>query len=305
MSKVLDFIELDQFLPVVTLTILLAFIGDNMAAGRQSVLVWARRSAAVGLIFSAIALIEQLNPTTPSEFLVVAIRAAMAAGLCWSISTIVLAVAVSAYQSIINPAVSQHRKAAEHVRKLWDQRTARASDQRSAELADKELQRREQLHARAMRRSQRQAAIADRDRLARVQEAREEVTRFYEENAAEIQSSLPRSLFRVRLQNQLSPALSIDRIWPAAEAMIAEIVAVIDRAREEQRKADAEERRVQVLVDSIRQQIREIEREKLLFAQSPAADAEVVTHELRAFDHQIAALRDQIESLIKPKEPSP
>lgn len=305
MSLVLDFIELDQLLPVVTLILLLAFIGEKMAAGRKSALTWARRSAAAGLIVSAIVLIGHLNPATPSEFLVVAIRAIMAAGLCWSINTVVFSVASSLYSATVSPVLSQQRKAQCLAQVLRDHQAEQLAKKRSEDLAIEESRRREQRNARTFRQSQRQAANAEIERTTKIQAAREEATRFFNEHAHEIQESFPSALFQARMQKHLASTLPVDQIWPAAETLIAEIVTVIDQARGEIKRANAEERRIQTLIDSHRLQIQEIEREKILFTQSPTADAEVVAYELQAFDHRIAAIQDEIDSLIRKKEPTP
>lgn len=90
MSEFLDFVNLEEALPLLVLVLLLWFLGSQMTESDSVSQRWTWRIAAAALLLYAAAGIVAWTPARPTEFVTLVLRAALAAGLARGISMILL-----------------------------------------------------------------------------------------------------------------------------------------------------------------------------------------------------------------------
>ncbi len=94
----LDFVSLDEVVPLVLLMALLGFVGCQASGKVES--QWAARVGLIAFLAFAAAGWSEWQPESPAEFATLALRALMAAGLAAAASAVVLPVITYAVSSI-------------------------------------------------------------------------------------------------------------------------------------------------------------------------------------------------------------
>jgi hypothetical protein len=111
--KLLELIDLNEVVPIMALTYLLAMVGSLMIHPRSVDALWAGRIAAGTFIVYTLAGLVAWAPSRVSEALSIVVKAILAAGLVWAISRIVLPVFFFVYDRTVGAAIREAEKARE------------------------------------------------------------------------------------------------------------------------------------------------------------------------------------------------
>jgi hypothetical protein len=84
---------------------------------------------------------------------------------------------------------------------------------------------------------------AEKERMSQIDDARMEATQFYERNQKLLEEALPSALFRSQIPTRFPEGITPVQAWKAAEQMIAEMLPLIAKAREQKRAEQEEERK--------------------------------------------------------------
>jgi hypothetical protein len=214
----LDWINPEEFLSLVVLICILAFIGGQMTRPDSETYRNARRiTAGVFLLYSGMG-IYAWGPSGATELFVIILRAVLAAGVAFGLALVTLTPAaflISQAKALIPP---KPRPRAPEPPKLLPLPAATPRDAAAEERAEKE-------------------------RMSKIDDARTEATQFYEKNQQLLEESLPSALFRSQLRTRFPEGIAPERAWTAAEQMIAEMLPLIAKAREHKRAEQEEERK--------------------------------------------------------------
>lgn len=101
MKAILEFINLEDFVPLALLVIVLCVVGSQMAAVSSTAQRLAKILAACGFVTFAIVGIAEWQAETPWEFLQVVIRSLIAGGLVLGLSLVLLPMLVVVYRNTL------------------------------------------------------------------------------------------------------------------------------------------------------------------------------------------------------------
>jgi hypothetical protein len=168
-------------------------------------------------------------------------------------------------------------------------------DQRETERRQQQALIRQIEAQRANEQAQQAQQQAEQQRQTVATDARDEVVRFYEENARFLDQSLPPALFRSRLAMRFPATSTSSPLWQTAQDMIAEMLPLITDGRERQRAVDQQYQRRNDRVRMIRLQIARLDQQIESLTTSPTADPEVVALEVRSLESEICTLREEAQ----------
>lgn len=216
----LELINPDEFLPLVVLIFLLAFIGGQMTRSDSETYQKARRiTAAVFLLYTGMA-IYAWSPSGATDLLVIILRASLAAGMAFGLSLVTLAPATSLVRQV----------------KAWVPPKPTPNPAKPPKPSPLPV---------SMPRDFAAEERAEKERMSQIDDARMEATQFYERNQRLIKEALPSALFRSQIPTRFPEGITPVQAWAAAEQMIAEMLPLIAKARE-QKRAEQEEERTRV-----------------------------------------------------------
>lgn len=235
MYQILDWINPDDFVTLLVLICLLVFTGWQMAQPDLHAYRQARRVAGAALVLYIVLAVSAWGVPTASALLPIVVRAMLAAGIVFGLTSIVLAVVYRAVGDPMKAVAGKFRewKAECQQRSAQNQARREAAERERYERA--ELARRAPLLEEQRRRQAEETARNRQHREARVNEARAEVTAFYDGHAELLAEALPPSLFRSQIETRFPESVTPEDAWQAAQEMIAEMLPLIAEAREKQR----------------------------------------------------------------------
>lgn len=217
MGSFLDFIRLSEAPELLILAILLAFIGGQMTRPDSVTYQKARRiTAAVFLLYSVMAIFAW-GIAEVTDLLQIILRASLAAGISFGLAVVILA-----------PAEFLFGQA-----KRW--MPARSKPQPPAPKPA--------LPVSVATRDYAAEERAEKERMSRIDDARNVAALFYEEHQQLLAESLPAALFQTQCQTRFPNGIGPEQAWSAAEQMIAEMLPLIAKAREHKRAEQEEERK--------------------------------------------------------------
>ena len=200
----LDWINLDEFLPLVVLIGLLNFIGGRMAQPTVASVRITRRVAYVVFTLYALAALCSWEVSEPMDFLVIVLRASLATGLIYGLTLIAIP-AIDAAAGLVKV-----RRTPES--QPW---TPPLPNLEPAFTPPK-------------------PEAVEHEPETHVDDARTEVTAFYEKHE-EIHEALPLELFRSQIQGRFTHGLNSEQAWTVAQGMIADMLSKVAEARAKQR----------------------------------------------------------------------
>lgn len=209
MNQVVDFFTLDQFFPLVALIALLWWVGQHFAD--QTINRWAKCFAGAAFIGFGILATATESPETAWDFLLVAIRALLAAGLAAGMSLIGLPAVGYLYRKTVGRAVATTNNWSERMRRRFsdqaDARRQRRQDAAARRAFDRDAPRRERERLAAVERLR----IAQQEKGRRT-EARAACQLMYDLLAPEIQGRFTREQFNGFLHQYLSDTTPVDQV---------------------------------------------------------------------------------------------
>ena len=295
MNALLDWINPEEFPTLVVLIGLLIFTARQMVRPDSLVYRQASRLAGATIVLYAALGIHAWGLSSARDLLVLLIRAILAAGVAFGISTLILAVVHHVVGDPMTAMASTYRQwTAEYHRRLAEEQARR----QAAEAKRREREenaRRAPILERERRRQADEAARVERERHARTDEARAEVIGFYDGHAELLAESLPSSLFKSQLQTRLPETITPDQAWQAVQEMIGEMLPLIAAARERVHADEEQAREQERHVQRVRREIHRLEEEIQKITQSSSFEPDVSDPEIRALQDQIRELREDLE----------
>jgi len=186
LNRILDWINLDEFLTLVVLICLLVFTARQMARPDSLVYRQARRLAGATIVLYAALGIHAWGLSSARDLLVILIRALLAAGVVFGTSTIILAVVHQVVGDPLTAIASKYRQ--------WTAEYRRRSAEGHAPHQTAETERHE-----PEERERQQAGD-----LAKCEDHRLECELLYSRHAAQLQGVLPPERFGALLDSYLS-----------------------------------------------------------------------------------------------------
>ena len=211
MMFVLDWINLDEFLPLVVLIGLLNFIGGRMTRPTAETTRVTRRVAYVTFVIYAGIALCSWGVSGPMDMLPIILRASLATGLVFGLTLI----AMPAIDAVTVIAKARFKPKIES----WTPPLPRVEPT----VAPK-------------------PEITEQEPETHVDDARNEVTAFYEKHE-EIHEALPPALFRSQVHARFTDDLKSAPAWMIAQEMIVAMLPLIAAAGEKKRAMDDEERK--------------------------------------------------------------
>jgi flagellar motility protein MotE (MotC chaperone) len=248
MHDILDFVKLDDFLPLLILCLMVLFIAGKIAAPDAAVLRYAKRASAIAfVIFGGIAVYE-LNPRSVGDIIGVLLRSCMAAGAAYAVTVLGLGLVFAIIADPMGEAKGWWDRVKAHAEHRREQRRDTADRQardRSERLEQerKRLQSEREAFARAE-----ESVRSEQERLGRIDEARSEVVEFYKNHRADLAESLPEPLFRSKLATGFPVTISPQDAWKSAETLISEMLPLVGMAVSKRREKE-EAREKQEAID--------------------------------------------------------
>lgn len=212
MMSVLDWINLDDLLPLVVLIGLLIFIGGQMTRPTPETNRITRRVGYITWVLYAGTALYSWDVSGPMDFVGVALRASLATGLVYGLTLIVIPAIDAA--SVLMKVKTMPKS------EPWTPPPSSTVEQKVAPKPD----------------------TSDRERKAQVDDARNEVSAFYDKHE-EIHEAYPPELLRSQVAGRFTDGLKPDQAWTVAQEMIASMLPRIAEVREKKRAADEEERK--------------------------------------------------------------
>jgi hypothetical protein len=297
MERVLDFIDLDQFLPLVLLIALFWFVGRLMTPPDSPRYRLARSVAAAAFITYAILATAVWSPSSPREFLTIAFRALLAGGLVLGLTLVALPAVFFVYQHSISRFAERSRAWAARQRQWLQEQIARrkAAAQTRCEQEARRLQ--AITAERERQRAIQEAEAAQRDRKLKSQDAQEEVLRFFSDHEALIQDAMPRALLRAQLKSRFPENIAQEHAWQQAQEMITAMLALVAQGRERQRNEIERERQRADRARRLGLEITRLEQEITRLRGSSVADADLTGDEINALREQIRLLQEEKQTL--------
>ena len=217
MFHILELIRLEEAIELGILAILLAFIGGQMVRPDSVIYQKARRITAAVFLLYAVMGIFAWGIDGVTDLLLIILRASLAAAISFGLAVVTLAPA----EFLIGHA------------KKW--MPARSKPQPPAPkpappvpVAIRDYAAEEQ---------------AEKERMDKIDDARNVAARFYEEHQQLLAESLPPALFQTQCQTRFPNGVGPEQAWSAAEQMIAEMLPQIAKARECKRAEHEVERK--------------------------------------------------------------
>ena len=294
MIRLLNLIQTDEFFPLLLLIGLLRMVGIQMAESFPKVRAYARRiSGAVFIAYGILASIT-FTPDGAWDCVLIAVRALLAAGVMLGFSLIAFSAIEMIYQNTAIPYFAERRERIDDERR----RVRATEDQRNAEESDRlkaEWQGRLSAAQQASEIKQTEAALkADLAWQAVTDAARDEVVKFYEEFESLLRDSIPRALFRSRIEIGFPKSKKAVEPWKTAQEMIAEMLPCIHEAKQRRRVDEQERRGRSDRARAIQSQIAVFQHEIDSLRNSPVADPEVIQSEVRSLEAEIRRLREEL-----------
>ncbi len=259
MSQLLDLIHPDEF-PALIVLICLLFVTAERLARPDSLTMrrasWLSAAVCLAYIVTGAAV---WSPARVAEFLMLLIRAGLAAAVTFGVATLLLSLIAAVAGAPVEAMITwSRRKAAEAQR-----RSSEKASRREA-LAKEHQEREHQARLQPVLERERQhrleeEAKRERERFAKTDEARAEVIRFYEEHAALLEETFPHSLFGANLQTKFPPSIAPAEAWIAAQEMISGMLPKIAEARDKERSVLDETKKREDDASKVEQTKRETE----------------------------------------------
>ena len=234
MSEILDWINPEEFFPLVVLICLLAFVGTQMTRPEARAHQWARRCSGWTFFAYTAAGLWEWGATGFGDLLAIAIRALLAAGFV-GVVAMTMFPAVEYFKGVLGAWHDTWRRQAENAELQAKNRSRRREE------ADRDRSDRARQESERQQRAD-EAARIERERHTKTDDACSEVIRFYDEHADLLAEFLPQSLFRSQLQTKFPSSVTPEQAWLAAQEMIASMLTIIGQAREK-RRAELEDAR--------------------------------------------------------------
>jgi hypothetical protein len=227
MSYWLNWINLDEAPALLVLIGILKFLSRQFQGETAETARRARQVTLVSFVMYAIAGLCEWGAPTVTKFLILIIKAALAAGIMYGIASILcppLSYAAAQLKLKPKPRPAPPRPIVPPI-----------------EISPEERARMEE--------ARRQAVL---ERQIKVNDAREEVEKFYSQHGALFCDEYPPALFRAQLHIQFPEEIEPSGAWIVSRNMISEMLPLIGKARDRQR-----EQRTQRQEDVLRQEERQ------------------------------------------------
>jgi hypothetical protein len=174
-----------------------------------------------------------------NDFIGIVVRALLASGVVYGLALLLLPIGTCAYEHTVGTMIAKNKVWSDDARKRAEVRAARERDEQA------ERERRSPQAEQERQRKADEVARAERERYAKIDDARAEVLRFYDEHASLLADALPPALLRSRLQNRFPENVTPEQAWIAAHDEIAAMLPLIGQAREKQRAAQDEAKKAE------------------------------------------------------------
>ena len=218
MASFLDFIRLSEAPELIILAMLLAFIGGQMARPDSDTYRRARQITAAVFVLYTVTGIFAWGISGVTELLLIILRAALAATISFGLALVTLAPA----EFLIGQA-----KRWMPARPTLPLHALKPAPPVPVAIRDFAAENR-----------------AEKERMNRIDDARNVAARFYDEHQQLLAESLPTALFQTQCQTRFPTGIGPEQAWSAAEQMIAEMLPQIAKARECKRADQDIERRL-------------------------------------------------------------
>ncbi|MBI1313259.1 hypothetical protein GC176_18360 [bacterium] len=297
MSWILDLIQLEEFVPLVVLICLILFIVNKFTQPDTTSLRLSRWIAMwVFCLYAAIG-IYALVPAGAGELLVIAVRGCLASAMSFAISLLVISSAMAIFGDPLGRVKGWYRRIsadAENRTRLRKEEQHRWEKECRNQL--EESQRRQQWELQ-QRRIEQEQAVKDRQRLSAVEEAVQEVQRYYDQHAHDLDETMPRSLLRSKLQTSFPEGISGQTAWQSAQTLITEMLPIIAQASEKRRTQEQRRLESDVEIQRKQQEIQRAQQELQSLLDAPGYEPDVCEPEVRAIKQQIRERQQELSEL--------
>lgn len=217
MNQILDFIRLEEAIELVLLATLLAFIGGQMSRPDSETYRKARKiTGAVFLLYTGLGLFTW-GLTGVTDLLLIVVRAVLASAVSFGVALVTL----TPTEFLVGKL------------KQWMPPPPKPKPHQPTPEPPIPV----------VVRDYAAEAKSENERMSKVSDARFVASQFYDEHVEMLKETLPQALFQTKLQTRFSDAMTPEQAWSAAEQMIAEMLPLIAKARE-QTRADLEAQRL-------------------------------------------------------------
>lgn len=218
MHSFLEWFRLEEFFPIVMISLLLVFISQQIMGPDSETYRRARYcTSAVFFLYAGMG-IYAFVPASVTELLIIVVRALLASGFAYGLSLVTLGPAAFLIGRVRALTRSKAKPAPVEPPRPTTQPATKPRDLAAEQRVEKE-------------------------RMNKIDDAKSLTSEFYEEHAEVLKESLPAALFKTQMRTKFPDTISPDQAWQAAQGMIAEMIPFISKSREQQRAEEEETRK--------------------------------------------------------------
>ncbi len=295
--SLLDWIKADDILPLIVLSTLLTFIGQQISRASIVAIRMASRTAAAVFFGYTVLGIWSWGIASVGDLLLIVIRALLAAWFVYSVAVVTIPPIQFMLRYLGAPLRSMQVRMNEMVARqksvLQSQYDRLASAQRERHESKKRQKRERQAAANKAVEEDR-AEKDEIDRQAYVDAVRDGVVQFYKQHSDLLSPVVPQALFETRLRNKFYSGISSFQADIEAEEMLTSFLPLIEEGKARQQneeqhslKKSERARRSKRLVADLEDRIESLE-------SSPIGAAEDVAAEIRETRKRLAKVKDQL-----------
>ena len=299
--SLLDWVNTDELLPLVVLTILLVFIGQQIGSSDARAKLIARRCGTIAFFGYAGLAITTWGVYSVSDLLRIVFRAVLGAGLVYSIALVIIPVLLcicKTFDTQVQAARSRWNDALTNQKRLIAENLNRLAVAQQTLRQAKDRKRQERFEAEQQASLNEQDAYDEFVRQSQVDASRETLIQFYREHEECLRLALPQALFLTRLKNKFPKNLTPTQADIVVEELILGLLPLIEegKARIQTEQQQVQKERTSELRK--RKRIANLEQQVLQLESTSICDSDIGSSESKAVQQRIQKLRElmQIEN---------